>query len=161
MTRITSSHKEGCVQDVYKRQGLRSLRDSYRQAFAALRQGYAANDDQLILFTDHALNIGMNFIMKEMNPERFCPRPLIELAQQNQDLYLALKTYLVSGCNSSEASKHLNLQRSSFVYRLEKAKKILALDLDNPDVRLLLLISFKLVDLYGLSNMEFLAPAER
>ena len=99
----------------------------------------------------------MNFIMKEMAPERFCPKELLELAQQDHDLFVALKTYLLSNCNSSEAGKRLSLQRNSFVYRLEKARRLLGLDLDDPDTRLLLLISFKLIDLYGLSNIEPLA----
>lgn len=140
--------------------GLRSLRDSYRQAFAALNMAYTNGDNRLILFSEHALDIGMNFIMEQMNPERFCPHTLLELAQQNQDLFLILKTYLMSNCNSNEASKRLKLQRNSFVYRLEKVKKLLGLDLNDPDIRLLLLISFKLIDLYGLSNMEFLASTD-
>ena len=137
--------------------GLRSLRDSYRQAFAALRMGYVGGSEELVPFPAHALEIGMNFIMKEMAPERFCPKELLELAQQDHDLFVALKTYLLSNCNSSEAGKRLSLQRNSFVYRLEKARRLLGLDLDDPDTRLLLLISFKLIDLYGLSNIEPLA----
>ena len=35
------------------------------------------------------------------------------------------------------------------------------MDLDDPDVRLLLLISFKLIDLYGLDNMELFALGDK
>ena len=103
----------------------------------------------------------MNFIMKELGPERFCARSLIELAQRDHDLYLVLETYLEENCNSNAAAKKLALQRNSFVYRLEKTKKLLGMDLDDPDVRLLLLISFKLIDLYGLDNIEFITSDDR
>ncbi len=141
--------------------GLRSLQSSYAQAFAALRMGYAETDRHLVRFADHALDIGMNFIMKELGPERFCPRALIELAQHDHDLYVALEAYLKANCNSSVAARRLHLQRNSFVYRLEKARKLLGMDLDDPDVRLLLLISFKLIDLYGLDNMELFALGDK
>ncbi len=137
--------------------GLRNLQDSYHQAFSALRMGYAGSQP-LVRFGDHALDIGMNFIMKEIGPEHFCPRALVEIAQSNPSLYLVLETYLNGNCNSSVAAKQLRLQRSSFVYRLEKARKLLGLDLDDPDTRLLLLISLKLINLYGLDNMDCLAP---
>ena len=141
--------------------GLRSLQSSYAQAFAALRMGYAETDRHLVRFADHALDIGMNFIMKELGPERFCPRALIELTQHDHELYVALEAYLKANCNSSVAARRLHLQRNSFVYRLEKARKLLGMDLDDPDVRLLLLISFKLIDLYGLDNMELFALGDK
>lgn len=137
--------------------GLRRMQDNYRQAFSALRVGYTTQE-HLICFGDHALDIGMNFIIKEMNPEHFCPRSLIELAQSDPALYLVLEVYLRANCNSSVAAKQLQLQRNSFVYRLEKTKRRLALDLEDPDTRLLLLISLKLIDLYGLDNMELIVP---
>lgn len=132
--------------------GLDSIPDSYRQARAALHAGFAEEEAGLVRFGERALDIGLGFIAKEMGPERFSPRPLVEMARQCQDLYRILEAYLKANCNSNAASKQLNLQRNSFVYRLEKAKQLLAMDLDDPDVRLLLLLSLKLVERYGLDN---------
>lgn len=140
-------------------EGLRSLQNSYHQASNALRV-CQTTQKHLACFGDHTLDIGMNFIVKEMTPEYFCPRSLIGLAQQNTELYLALKTYLKANCNSNIAAKNLDLQRSSFVYRLEKARRAVSLDLDDPDTRLLLLISIKLIDLYGLGNMDLSTTAK-
>ena len=96
----------------------------------------------------------MSYILNEMNPERFCPKALVSLARSEPELYRSLDAYLKANCNSSMASKALSLQRNSFVYRLEKIKRLLGMDLEDPDVRLLLNISFKLIDLYGLENLQ-------
>ena len=39
------------------------------------------------------------------------------------------------------------MHRNSVIYRLNKIQEILGLDLDDPDVRLRLLISFKILEL--------------
>lgn len=136
-------------------QGCQMLPGSYLQAFAALRKGYGLTESQhLVRFESNALDIGMSLILKKMNPEFFCPQELITLAITEPDLYAALETYLRANCNSSVASKKLYLQRNSFIYRLEKTKKLLSLDLDDPDARLWLLVSFKLLELYGIESLK-------
>lgn len=134
--------------------GIKSLPGSYRQAIAALEKSYAEQSERIVRFEDNTLEIGMSYILNEMNPERFCPKALVSLARSEPELYRSLDAYLKANCNSSMASKALSLQRNSFVYRLEKIKRLLGMDLEDPDVRLLLNISFKLIDLYGLENLQ-------
>lgn len=140
--------------------GLRSLTGSFRQAFSALRVAYKADKPSACLypFKDCALEIGMDFIVKEMSPEHFCPKSLILLARNDTELYESLKVYIESNCNASVASKTLFLQRNSLIYRLEKVKKKTSFDLDDPDTRLLIQISLKLIDLYGLETTETEKP---
>ena len=132
--------------------GLDSLHGSYQQAFSALKTCHA-HRKIFCRFNDYALEIGMSFILKEMRPEYFCPRTLVDMAQNNPHLYEALRAYLMENCNANAAAKHLDLQRSSFIYRLEKARAALVGNLDDPDERLRFLISVKLIDLYGIDNI--------
>ncbi len=134
--------------------GMKSLPGSYRQALAALNKGCRGQQSCIVRFEDNTLEIGMSYILNEMNPERFCPKELVLLARTDPELYRSLDAYLKANCNSNMASKSLSLQRNSFVYRLEKIKRLLNMDLEDPDTRLLLLISFKLIELYGLENLQ-------
>lgn len=134
--------------------GLDHVRNSYQQAFSALKSCHA-NHRTFCRFGDDILKIGMGFILKEMRPEYFCPRSLIDLARFDSDSYAVLKAYLNANCNSNAAAKQLGLQRSSFVYRLKKTKKAVGnVDFDDPDTRLLFLLSVKLIELYGAGNLE-------
>lgn len=134
--------------------GIKGLPGSYRQALAALKTSYSEQDKRIAKFEDNTLEIGMSYILGEMNPERFCPKELVSLARSEPELYRSLDAYLKANCNSNMASKALSIQRNSFVYRLEKIKRLLGMDFDDPDVRLLLSISYKLIDLYGLENIQ-------
>ena len=133
---------------------MKSLPGSYRQALAALNKGCSGQQGCIVRFEDNTLEIGMSYILNEMNPERFCPKKLVSLARTEPELYRSLDAYLKANCNSSMASKALSLQRNSFVYRLEKIKRFLGMDLEDADSRLLLLVSIKLIELYGLENLQ-------
>lgn len=138
--------------------GLHSLPNGYTQARAALRMA-AEPGQRLARFGDHALDIGMDFIAQELEPAHFCPQTLVKLACEEPDLYAVLEAYLQANCNSNEASKQMGLPRNSFVYRLEKAKRLAGLDFEDPDVRLLALVSFRLVRRYGLDGADCPPPA--
>ena len=65
------------------------------------------------------------------------------------DLQL-LYTYLVNERRAKETGEALHLHRNSVVYRIEHLREMAALgDLDDPDVRAALLMSFRMLDLYG------------
>lgn len=57
--------------------------------------------------------------------------------------------FLCSERKISLTAKHVHMHRNSVIYRIQKIQDILALDLDDPDVRLRLMISFKILEMTG------------
>jgi DNA-binding PucR family transcriptional regulator len=70
-------------------------------------------------------------------------RALIEPIREHDrtrgsDLELTLKTYFAAGGNASEAADRLFLHRNSMLYRLERIKTLISLDLKDHRVALAL-----------------------
>ena len=77
---------------------------------------------------------------------------------KNSNLYL-LRTYLINERNISQTAKLLYMHRNSVIYRIARIRETLNMDLDDPDVRLRLLISFKILEL--LNPNIFLTNSDR
>ncbi|WP_295635496.1 CdaR family transcriptional regulator [uncultured Intestinimonas sp.] len=65
---------------------------------------------------------------------------------KSSNLYL-LRTYLIHERNISQTAKLLYMHRNSVIYRISRIRELLNVDLDDPDIRLRLLISFKVLEL--------------
>lgn len=76
---------------------------------------------------------------------------LMENADNNN--LVILYHYIRSERNISSTANIVHMHRNSVIYRLQKIKDVLKLDLDDPDVRLWLMISFKILELQG--SIEF------
>lgn len=75
-----------------------------------------------------------------------CVRSLAEHDESSSVSYCdSLREYLNAGMNSSEAARRLNIQRNSFLARLERILNYIDLDLNDEDDRLYLLISLRLI----------------
>ena len=57
--------------------------------------------------------------------------------------------YLCLERNISLVAKQVHMHRNSVIYRVQKIHDMLSLDLDDPEVRLRLLISFKILEMAG------------
>lgn len=57
--------------------------------------------------------------------------------------------YISSERNISLTAKRVHMHRNSIIYRLRRIQDTLEMDLDDPDVRLRLMISFKILELTG------------
>lgn len=68
-------------------------------------------------------------------------------AEERYDNLALLRNYLLTERSISATAKLMHMHRNSVIYRLGKIQEILALDLNDPDVRLRLLISFKILEL--------------
>ena len=77
----------------------------------------------------------------------------------NNNLHL-LRYYLLSERSISSTAQLLHLHRNSVIYRLGKIEKTLGVDLDDPDVRLRLLISLKILELLDGHLMPDLTSAD-
>ncbi|MDR2108734.1 MAG: helix-turn-helix domain-containing protein [Coriobacteriales bacterium] len=128
----------------------------YLQANLALKRH--SPSEQLVRFEDHLLEVAVDSITEQLVPEFFVPKELLALIHydkaHNTELYHTLNVYLDCNCSATQACKALFIVRSSFIYRLGKLEKLLGLDLRDPAVRLLLSLSFKIIEQYGLENLR-------
>lgn len=74
-------------------------------------------------------------------------RKLLEYDKNHQsDFANTLQVYLACERSNVETAKVLNLHRNSLSYRLSRLQELLDVDLDDPDTRLHLLLSFQFIE---------------
>jgi len=76
--------------------------------------------------------------------------PLVAYDEENGTALLStLETYCEEDGNHVRVAERLFLHRNTVRYRLRKAEKLLGMNLDNPEVRLLLGVCFRIRRLVG------------
>lgn len=125
--------------------GLDDAAGYHAQAALALRLPHANGQPRVLRFGDHRLEAGLTCIAEQLPPHAFCPPSLLALVQEEPLLYETLQAFLFFNCNSSAAARQLGLQRNSFAYRLDKARKLLDADLDDPQERMTLQLAIALL----------------
>lgn len=130
---------------------LMQLKNYYQQARAAIEVGRrAAPAEPMYRFSDYLLTYMLNNISGAVEGDSLCPEGLLtlrELDQQRGSAYLqTLDTYFRTGCNATQSSKDLYINRSTFLERMAKIKKILGCDLEDYDTRLYLMLCLRLLD---------------
>ena len=118
-----------------------------KQANVALKQ---ANRQSVVsLCSEHAWNYLVSEFAQWVNSERLL-HPAIEilvnqdLEKGGSELLRTLYEYLRHERNVAETAGALYIHRNSLRYRLERINALIDADLDNPDVRLYLLLSYQL-----------------
>lgn len=74
------------------------------------------------------------------------------LENENSGAYsnlVLLYYYIISERNISLTAKRVHMHRNSIIYRLQKIQDFLEIDMDDPDVRLRLMISFRILEMTG------------
>ncbi len=132
--------------------GHMNLRRQYVQACLALEVGCRYYPHIWIHhFNQIALFYLLEQTMSQLPDYMVCHEPLLRLkeydAAQGTNYMQTLRTYLENHLNAVKSAKDLFIHRSTFLYRLEKIKKILETDLDDPDEILYLLLSCRLLEL--------------
>ena len=64
------------------------------------------------------------------------------------DLLKTLEVYVQENCNAVTAAGELYIHRNTFYQRMNKIRELVNLNLDDPNVRLYLLISSQLIRMY-------------
>ena len=129
--------------------------DSYlQQASYAVEQGYQDATEQTVhFFKDYMLQYILCECASHLPAETLFTQGLQAMQkhdqQKNSDYIRTLDIYLQSECNASKAAELLYIHRSSLMKRLEKIQRLLALDLENADVRLYLRICLRIINLIG------------
>ena len=133
--------------------GFREMMYDYRQARIALETGSRCRPYQWVhSFEDTALfymlqNASGEFPVKICSSEKV--RLLWEYDKEHQtEFYKTLKVYLENNENAVKSARKLFIHRSTFLYRLERIKEMTGLDLNDPDMHLYCLLSYRILELY-------------
>ena len=124
---------------------LADLRGHYEQAAACLEEA----GEGLYFYRDIMLQQLLSHIPADRIP--FLISPDIHRLEEAQPLHSfslvdTLKAYLECGCNLIRTAERLFLHKNTLLYRLNHIKGILRCDLSDADDRLLLMLSFKLLE---------------
>ena len=129
------------------------LRMGYDQARTAIEIGRKLDPDALEYhYSKYYLNDMLDCYREKFALDDVIVRYLDQLAGErgysNSNLLL-LYHYLNTERNISITAKRVHMHRNSVIYRLQRIQDVLNLDLDDPDVRLRLMITFKILQMEG------------
>lgn len=121
------------------------------QACAALNLGLKSSS---MIWSHHFDDYILEYLLKKSSeslpPQLLCSQKLLILKQydekNNTDFYNTLKIYLELERNVLQTAKSLFIHRSTLFYRLERIGKIAGIDLENAKERLILRISFYILE---------------
>lgn len=98
---------------------------------------------------NHILDFFITYAVGDLKPHAFYPEGLVRLIKYddiNGTEYVALlRTYLETNLSPLKSSKLLFMHRNTFLYRLDRIKELLGMNLDDYNERLLLSICLKLM----------------
>ncbi|MDD6188641.1 MAG: helix-turn-helix domain-containing protein [Clostridiales bacterium] len=123
----------------------------YREACIAIKAGRTDHPSRLFHhFSDHSFSHLFQYGFDSLPPICYCERNvrrLIGMHDSRVDYLETLRTYIENDRNLLRTSELLHIHRTTLFYRLNKIKEELDADLDDPDVRLRIWISFMLLDI--------------
>lgn len=127
------------------------LHIGYKQALAALNCGAAQYPERTYymysrFYLDDMLQHYSDVIPITDVYIRYLDRLMDDSGSSCSNIKL-LYYYLCSERNISLTAKNVHMHRNSVIYRIQKIQDLLSLDLDDPDVRLRLMISYKILEL--------------
>lgn len=124
----------------------------YIQASACLNIGLEIDPDKsLYLYGDYAVHHLIKCSAGSINLEKYCHPSVLELLNYDRlhktDYSKSLKVYLSKNRNLVDSAKALFIHRNTLVSRIAKIQELLHLNMDDDDVRLYILLSYKVLDL--------------
>ena len=134
--------------------GIKMFPAAFEQAAAAL--GYAnANRSNawLISFEDCALEFFKTRILKALPLELYIAPQLYKLKQidreRGTEYFRTLRAWLLNERSIPKTAEALIVHRTTLTYRLDKLRELIPMDLDDPQLRLYLLMSYYMLDYPG------------
>ena len=126
---------------------LSTLQGHFQQAVAALNNMPAG--EAICFYQDIMLEHMLSHIPDEKLP--FLISPDISRLQKAENEYSfslleTLRTYLDCDCNLNRAAERMFVHKNTLLYRMNHIRSVIRCDLNDPDERMLLMISFKLLD---------------
>lgn len=131
--------------------GITSLSQASRQADIALERAFYRRDERWVLpFSECALDYLLGSIQTELEPRHLAAPEwfaLLEYDREKDTRYFeTLATFLLLERDIPKTAETLIIHRTTLIYRLKKITALTGLDLDDPERRLYLLISLKLLE---------------
>lgn len=129
----------------------------YKQTEISIEYGVReCGHKRLHYFEEHTFNYMLDCCLKEFNPEVFYPPSLVKLIEYDQKKSTSysetLKAYLDNDSSPARAMKELFVQRSTFLYRLDRINEIMGEELKNPEIKMHYLLAFRLEERWNKLN---------
>ncbi|MEH2956610.1 helix-turn-helix domain-containing protein [Candidatus Merdisoma sp. JLR.KK006] len=134
--------------------GFEAIHYYYRQAAVALEVGNRRAPFRWIhRFDEIALDYLLEQSKGELPKELVCSQKILSLKtfdeDHNTDYYNTLMLYVKNHLNAVQTAKQLYIHRSTFLYRMEKIKELIHLELDDYDTLLYVMMTFRMMELEG------------
>ncbi len=123
----------------------------YRQACIAIEMGSSIDPDiRYYSFSDYILMYMISHCMGEFSLNLLLTKGICKLLEHDlasqANYVFTLRTYLNNNMNATKTAEELFIHRSTLLERLKRIEKLLQADLEDPDQRLYLLISLKIIE---------------
>ncbi len=131
--------------------GIRELPVAYQQAKVALNQAFRLRNENWILFFHNcALDYTLMHLNTPMQLRHLVAPQLLELIDYDREkgsqLFETVKTYLTCERDIPKTAARLIIHRTTLTYRLKKIQSLMNLNLEDPDVRLYLQLSLRMLE---------------
>ncbi len=101
-------------------------------------------------FEDYVLDFIIDKCCTRVLPETLCPPGLLALIEYDRAngtaFCITLREFLDNNMQVSETARRLFMHRNSLIKQLAKIRKILQIDLDDPNARLMLSFAFRILE---------------
>lgn len=123
----------------------------YKQASIALNCGIKENGGSWIhYFEEHCFSYMLDQCMDGLLPDMLFPPDLHKLIEHDRkkstNYAETLRVYLENDMKPAKAMKALYIQRSTFLYRLERINEMMSADLEDEKTKIHFLLAFQLMD---------------
>ena len=138
--------------------GIRSLSQAARQSSIALDTAFDRRDGQWVLsFSDCALDYLLHSIRTDLAPRHLIAPEWLALLEHDRksgtQYFQTLKTFLLMERDIPKTARTLIIHRTTLLYRLDRILELTGLNLDDPDRRLYLLLSLRLMEAQELTGI--------
>lgn len=135
--------------------GIDDLKYAFLQADIALKMAFSLQNERWIIpFSACALDYILQSLKTGLPPDHLAAPELLLLLDHDQkkgtQYFATLRTFLRSERDIPQTSKALIIHRTTLLYRLRQIQGVTGIDLDDPDQRLYLQLSLKLLEQSGL-----------
>jgi DNA-binding PucR family transcriptional regulator len=139
-------------------EGIRSLSQAARQSSIALDTAFDRRDGQWVLsFSDCALDYLLHSIRTDLAPRHLIAPEWLALLEHDRksgtQYFQTLKTFLLMERDIPKTARTLIIHRTTLLYRLDRILELTGLNLDDPDRRLYLLLSLRLMEAQELTGI--------
>ncbi len=128
---------------------------AYKQAAQAIAQGeqFGGGEERVFFYSQYYLHDILSVYENALPLEGTYVRYLEDLKDErggnSLDNLTLLYVYLASERNVALTARRVHMHRNGVLYRIDKIRDTLGLDLDSPDVRFRLLFSFRILEHLG------------